>query len=416
MMYMSYQISIPSYKRATLCNTKTLVMLCKLGIDKTFINVFVTPEDLEEYKLVLNPDYYNLLIVGKEGLVSQRQFIEEYYPAGTHLIFIDDDVEHLDLTMTDYITANHFFEKAFEICITNQSYIWGLYPVYNPFFRQSKEPITTTLKYIIGAFYGIITRPKCEDLFITLTTGGNKEDVERTLLYYLKDRCVTRFNTIGFKTKYYGKTGGLGTLQERLGEMRKASILINTAYPYLTKIRIRKNQLYEIILRDKSTPFHLNELLPDDYLDVYNLLCDTPLTKQSNKSGRARTFGEHRAVLLGYVKGRISREFNLSAETKKRPELYNAVVELGNKICPFPFDAIQINHNLECSKHIDKGNVGLSCIVSFGDYTGCDLVVDKNTYNTNCRPLIFDGGKYYHWNTPLLTGCKYSLVYFKNQN
>jgi len=372
----------------------------------------------------LNPEYYNEIIVGEKGLVPQRQFIIQYYPQSTHLINIDDDIERLDLTMTEYSSADDFFKKAFELCIAESSYIWGLYPVYNPFFREKRIPITTTLNFIIGAFYGIITRPNDEDLKLKITVGGNKEDAERTILYYLKDGKTVRFNKIGFKTKYYGTDGGgLGTFNDRLELMKTNSILLNQTYPEITKIKIRKNKMYEIVFKKVNPiqveePVYLPELdNPLDYMEVYELLCNSVIKNQTGKSGRARSFGKHRSIVLGYIKARITRKYNLSAETKKHPELYEAVVSLGKRICPFQFNAIQINHNVICSRHIDGCNVGKSVIVSLGDYEGCDLVVEGfGTYNTICRPLMFDGSKIYHYNTPLISGNKYSLVFYTNPN
>jgi hypothetical protein len=51
--------------------------------------------------------------------------------------------------------------------------------------------------------------------------------------------------------------------------------------------------------------------------------------------------------------------------------------------------------------------------VSFGDYVGCDLVVDGVTYDTR-KGLVFDGYLKEHYNTPLISGTKYSLVFFNN--
>jgi hypothetical protein len=431
---MDYCISIPSYKRSTICNNKTLTTLHNLGIPKSKINVFIAEEDLENYQKDLNPDYYNEIIIGVKGITHQRQFIYEYYPAGTHLVSIDDDVESLDLSMTEYTSADDFFLKAFSLCIDENCFIWGVYPVFNPFFRQHRTPITTNLNYIIAAFYGTIIRPVSEDLKLTITMDGNKEDIERSILYYLKDGKTLRFNQIGFKTKYYGSDGGgLGIFKDRLELMKTNTIAINNRYPDITKIKIRKNGMYEIVFKQKrilpssipieipepdesDTPIYLPELEnPDDYLEVYNLLNEKTITKQTGSSSRARTFGEYRSIVLGYIKGRATRKYDLSFETKRRPKLYQAVVEFGKKICPFEFETIQINHNVVCPRHIDGGNVGKSLIVSIGDYEGCDLVVEPfGTYNTNCRPLIFDGNKFYHYNTPLIKGDKYSLVFYTN--
>ena len=40
--------------------------------------------------------------------------------------------------------------------------------------------------------------------------------------YFVQDGLVVRFNRIGIMIKYYGKSGGLGTFQERLKPMLEA--------------------------------------------------------------------------------------------------------------------------------------------------------------------------------------------------
>lgn len=168
-----------------------------------------------------------------------------------------------------------------------------------------------------------------------------------------------------------------------------------------------------------TNPHYLNELNPDDedLLNVFNLLENTCVTLASNKMGRARSFGTHRGMILGMIKGRAKPIYALSYVTKKYPELYKAVMKLGHKIVPFEFNAIQVNHNVVCPPHLDKGNKTESVIVSMGDYEGCNLVIeDHGEFNTNCKPLVFNGKTHLHWNTPLISGTKYSLVFFINEN
>lgn len=250
---MTYTICIPSYKRSTILQNKTLSLLHKLNIPREIINIFVIEEEYNIYKLNCDQNYYDKLIVGVKGLVEQRKFISNYYPENTHIISLDDDIESLDLSMTDYATADIFFKEAFEICKLHKSYIWGLYPVLNSFFRINQKLFTTELKFIIGAFFGFINRPNDLDLELKLMVHGNKEDVERSILYFKKDGIVIRFNRIGFKTKYYGTDGGgLGTLNNRLESMKQGALNINSAYPELTKIKIRKNGLYEIVFKKQK--------------------------------------------------------------------------------------------------------------------------------------------------------------------
>jgi hypothetical protein len=245
---MDYVIAIPSYHRSEICRDKTLTMLSKHHIPKEKIYVYIVKEDEEAYKKTCDVKQ----IIGKKGLVQQRQFIIEYFPEGKPIVFLDDDIEKVDVD--DFKTLDHFIKEAFRITKEENAYIWGVYPVFNPFFRKNKPRITTCLNYIVGAFYGIINR-RNPTLKLSLTKeNGQKEDVERSLLYFKKDGVVIRFNRVGFVTKYYGKQGGLGTFEERLQPMKKASYLLKQKYPEYGTILTRKTGMTEFRLKKiKST-------------------------------------------------------------------------------------------------------------------------------------------------------------------
>lgn len=258
---MTYVICIPSYKRAETCRDKTLNMLKENKIERKLINVFVANKsEYEIYKKILNKNTYNKLIIGKKGLVQQREFIQKHYPKNKNILFLDDDVSSVDLSLSTKfknLTLNNFIKKAFEICIKEGAHIWGVYPVFNPFFRKPKPEITTSLKYIVGAFYGIINQPGNSKLSLSLTKkfNGQKEDVERTIKYFIQDGKVVRFNRIGFTTKYYGKSGGLGTFESRLKPMLEASKLLKSKYPEFGEITTKKTGMTEFKLRNlKEVP------------------------------------------------------------------------------------------------------------------------------------------------------------------
>ena len=124
----------------------------------------------------------------------------------------------------------------------------------------------------------------------------------------------------------------------------------------------------------------------------------------------------HQAVTFGYTRARFRRKngnlIDLSNYSIKYPEIYNELLRIGNIYCPFKFTSIHINKNVVCPKHIDSKNVGKSMLVSFGDYTGCKLMIEDVEYDANCSPIIFDGSKLEHWNTDDLEGTKYSLVFY----
>jgi hypothetical protein len=253
-MTTDYVVCIPSYKRPTVCNEKTLKTLSVNNIPPSKIYVYVAnQEEYNNYDAVVNKKLFNQLIIGKEGLVQQRQYIMSQWSAGKHIIFFDDDIESIDLTISPRFkthSLDYFFKEAFRECTKHKSFIWGVYPVHNPFFRISKSELSTELKYIVGAFYGIINRPNLKPIQLTITKkNGQKEDVERTIKYFIEDGIVLRFNKIGFRTKYYGKEGGLGRFEDRIQPMREACKKLEKKYPEYGHTEVRTNGMSEFVLK-----------------------------------------------------------------------------------------------------------------------------------------------------------------------
>ena len=256
-----YVVCVPSYKRAETCNDKTLKMLKNNKIPASKIYVYVAnKEEYKEYSEKLDKKLYNKLVVGIKGLVPQRQFIMEQWKEGQHIVFFDDDVQSIDLSISKLFkgkSLDYFFKYAFKECQANKSFIWGVYPVFNPFFREARDETSTCLNYIVGAFYGIINRPKLKSIQLSITKeNGQKEDVERTIKYFIEDGIVLRFNRVGFVTKYYGKSGGLGTFEDRLKPMLEASNKIKAAYPEYGNISTKKTGMTEFKL--KKIPATIN--------------------------------------------------------------------------------------------------------------------------------------------------------------
>lgn len=249
-----YVICIPSYKRAEVCKDKTLATLHKHKIDPKRVYVYVAnKEDYDLYEKTLDKSTYNKLVIGKKGLVPQRQFIMNQWPQGKHIVFFDDDVQSIDLSLSPRFKGHnldYFIKEAFAETEKHNAYIWGVYAVFNPFFRKGRKEMTTDLNYIVGAFYGIINRPNLKAIQLTITKeNGQKEDVERTLKYFVNDGIVIRFNKIGFETKYYGKEGGLGRFEDRIKPMMEASKKLKAKYGDYGNIKVRENGMAEFVLR-----------------------------------------------------------------------------------------------------------------------------------------------------------------------
>jgi hypothetical protein len=415
---MTFSIAIPSYKRAQLLNNKTLKMLHDNGVDKSLINIFVVAEEYNEYKNVLNSNYYNEIIVGKATLIGQRNFIENYYLHDTKLLFLDDDVDSVDFSLSIEFKSSTFtefvvgmFKKADEV----GSNIWSIYPVYNKFFRESKEEWATCLNYLIGAFYGITNRPNHFPYLME-----QKEDVLRSIQYFKEDGIILRNNKVGFKTKYYGTDGGgMGTLKSRLEAAEIAAKKLHELYPQYGKLKVRKNGIWEFELKKtKGIAKETNPLIKvfekvdeKEFETLLELLGKHKISFKDGTSGRLG-FGKHRAETYGMVRQRYSGKFEMSHSSKKWPKIHEEIMRIGKMICPFEFETAYINNNVVCPKHKDANNTTESLLISFGNYTGCDIMIEGVKYSAKYQPIIFDGSKLEHWNTDDLVGNKYSIVYF----
>jgi hypothetical protein len=123
--------------------------------------------------------------------------------------------------------------------------------------------------------------------------------------------------------------------------------------------------------------------------------------------------GVGRTQVFGMINKR-GKGVGPAANNDRYPELYKQLMSFGEKNIPIQFDGIQLNNNYESTMHVDRNNVGESVIVSFGNYEGGELVIEGKVYDTRYQPILFEGSKYRHWNQKILSGDKYSLVFFKN--
>ena len=419
---MEYEIAIISLGRPDKLMDTTITMLYLEKIDFAKIKVFIVEEQREAYINATKKYEYPSIefISGIRGIVPQREFVENHYPADTNIICLDDDVVSVDYSLTNDISLDAFYTRAFMECRENHCYIWSVYPVYNPFFRNKiKYEVSKHLSVMIGAFYGIINRPNLPELRLTLSRdNGEKEDVERTIKYFIKDKIVLRYNSIGFKTKYFGNDGGgLGKRKDRIENAKTTSMKLLEEYEKYGKISSRKDGYCEFQLKKiPHTPYDIKVIQFqkfEDIGDLFECLNKIPIRLLTGKPRRG--FGKHRAVTLGIIKPRFEKDYRLSLFSRQYPEIHNKIFELGKKFVPFEFNTVHLNKDVVCPPHYDSENVDESILFSFGNYEGGKIVINGMEYDAYLTPTLFDGSKMEHYNTPLISGTKYSLVFYKNK-
>tara|TARA_R100000995_G_C3482968_1_gene125214 strand:- start:396 stop:1148 length:753 start_codon:yes stop_codon:yes gene_type:complete len=238
---MDYRIAIPSYKRSKTINDKTIAYLKRTDINLDLVDVFISDEN--EYELYKNNIDVNI-IKGAIGCGGNRNFITRYYKENQKILFMDDDIK----TVSKYINKKKLLEikdldlmikENFQISLSKNNNLWGIYPVHNAFFMKTK--ISFGLKYVIGCFYGVVNNHK-KHAFVELE---DKEDFERTIKYFLNDNGVTRFNYIAPSTVYYKEAGGMQETRTK-ERVKSSALILAKKYPKLCKVFISKKGYYEI--------------------------------------------------------------------------------------------------------------------------------------------------------------------------
>lgn len=252
---LDYQIAIPSYDRAEICQTKTLATLQQMGVNADRVTVFVADESEKEiYDAQLGGNWRT--VVAELGLYRARRFISAYYPEGTRLLNFDDDIqgffEKQGTKTQSYLgTVTDLAEEGFTQCEAAGAKLWGVYPVNNGFFM--KDQTVVGLRFIIGAFFGSYAG---DEVFLgNRPPQSSGEDSETTLRSFLLHGRVVRLEYLSFKTNMFAK-GGMDTelrtygIENRNDDNTRALLDIAQRYPDLTRIYKKAGDVTNIRLKN----------------------------------------------------------------------------------------------------------------------------------------------------------------------
>lgn len=240
---MDYVVAIPSYNRASYLVKKTLTALQEGGVSSDKVFIFVANEEQEAvYKWTI-PGYK--IVVGELGITNQRNFISRYFPKGQYIVSLDDDISSLHTIEEGKYKRiedlDGFFNRAYQDLMWEGLFIWGVYPVKSLRFMYDK--ISTDLKFIPGFFYGFVNR-HLKALELSVCAEG-KEDILQSILFYLQDGGVLRYNYVT-PNQSFPKEGGLGKARLEMNE--KAAAYLEETFPLLVKKYYRKNGIAEVRL------------------------------------------------------------------------------------------------------------------------------------------------------------------------
>lgn len=246
-------VVIPSYKREDTVQKKTLATLKHYGIPASKITIFVADKTQKAaYEAAIPKGTVKEFIVGEPGLAQVRNFILNYYPIGTKIVMMDDDVTGFvertdDGKMRPLRSLVDVINTGFKTAEKEGASLWGVYPVPNGFFM--KPTITTDLKFIIGSFWGIINPGSHGPKGIKLPMS-EKEDYIRTLMSFDRDGKVVRINYVSPKTAYYKEPGGMQTDPKRIEKQKTAVEYMLKTWPDKVMLNPRRKSDYpEVLLR-----------------------------------------------------------------------------------------------------------------------------------------------------------------------
>jgi hypothetical protein len=203
------------------------------------ITVFVAdPIEWALYIARLPPDYFPHIVQGVPGINGQRTFIEDYYPANTKVLCLDDDIRGLKCQGPPLLFSQRI-EKCFELAEENDCRLWGISPSDNGL--SMKDEAVVGLRFIIGSFFGFIAGRTLE------YPDPLTEDWTRTLEYYARDGRVLRFNGMGPTTSYAREPGGLSEVRKESTQAAQMQRLC-LRYPLAT-LRTREGKLTDVRLK-----------------------------------------------------------------------------------------------------------------------------------------------------------------------
>ena len=234
------EIAIPSYKRAPILKRKTLAFLESEGFPNTAITIFVADENERDIYLQELGDSYKL-VVGFPGIANQRLFIRNYYPEGTHVLSMDDDIRRIKCLRSESFKS--IVEKLFELLEQEHLTTWGLYPCNNLYF--CKDRVLVGHLYIIACCMGFINR---KDL-LAYSPVNDKEDVWYSLKRIEQDGAVLRYEGACPDTDFYA-AGGLAESRTLASEEAAARVVCEL-FPDSTKFVVKKNGHAEVKIKRK---------------------------------------------------------------------------------------------------------------------------------------------------------------------
>ena len=251
-----FQVAIPSYQRPEKLRDTTLKYLAAEEVAPETITIFVaSEEEKQKYLEVLVPGSFGRLVVGVPTISAQRNFVRNFYPEGSAVLSVDDDIKKLKFLNPRPL--KEVVEQLFRLSKEELCTFWGIYPVNNLFF--CKERVIKGRAYIIGCFYGFWNK---KDLSYPSVCGF--EDKWASIKRVALDGAVLRYEGACPDTTYYAK-GGISELRQQQDHELNTARKVVAEFPVDCALKLKKNNHWEVYYPTKIFK-KLSLFPPDDSL------------------------------------------------------------------------------------------------------------------------------------------------------
>lgn len=221
--------------------------LASLGLPRECFVLCVNDESEAEKYANANPGV-EILISHKKGCMPNRNFLLDYYPVGSKIIMVDDDVEGLfeqrgpgrqGLVKMTGDEIDNLIKKGFAMCETNGTKLWGVYPTFNHYFMSRT---IVPHGFIVGMWMGIIVSDERFD-----TNVKFKDDYAFTCQHIIRFKKIVRFNYVCVKAQYLTNAGGSADFRTAEAIEKDVEYLIQKYPNFIQRNNKRKGN--EILLK-----------------------------------------------------------------------------------------------------------------------------------------------------------------------
>lgn len=211
-MSTDYVVAVPSYQRAEKLQRKTLRILAERHVPMDRVHVFVHNNDpqLLEYMEVAEAAGAELAVTRARGIREQRRAVRHHFREDTNIVSMDDDIDRVMLPVSNRWSGERqledlddLFQDMFARTRAEGLYVWGVSPVYNPFFLKPGE-YAAGLNLVMFTMYGFINRHESP---VHDQSAYYKDEQELSLRAWWYDGGTLRNKGVAVQAEYYSPGG-----------------------------------------------------------------------------------------------------------------------------------------------------------------------------------------------------------------